>query len=286
MARLPDRVAVGDAPKASTINSIIECLQAIWPQPSGYVFPQVREGGTTFDLRFPNPPPQKTQPTTNPNFFIYAASDETGPQIGVTEGFIQLLSAGHVIHVAAADPDTVTDGDSVWIEQTDGLDWEINWDEDWPTDKFYIPLGDITVDGTTVTINYYWTGGDIIAPEMFPVEVSQDGGSEGDDSSTCDFTYTATTLDGVTLDTEMDNDSARIPNIKYTEGTKGFCYFKADGSFGLVVVDETPVTKQQKVITSITFDGTTLKDTYQTLTVFDTDTDDTSETIDTPVACS
>ena len=63
MARIPDRVAVGDLPKSSTINSIIECLQAIWPQPSGYVFPQVREGGTTFDLRLPNPPPPKTQPT-------------------------------------------------------------------------------------------------------------------------------------------------------------------------------------------------------------------------------
>ena len=121
----------------------------------------------------------------------------------------------------------------------------------------------------------------MLVPEVFPVTVEQDGGEAGSDSSTCDFTYTATTLGGVTVDSELDNDSARMENVVYNEGTVGLCYLNGDGTFGLIVTDETPVTKQQKVITSITLDGTTLKDTYQTLTVFDTDTDDTEEIIPT-----
>lgn len=90
-------------------------------------------------------------------------------------------------------------------------------------------------DQTTIAIEA------IPDPVTFKVVVSTDGGAAGSDSTTCDFTYTATAYgSGDELGTELvPTFNVRLPLVEYTAGTVGTgCYI--GGSFELLQVNEQP----------------------------------------------
>lgn len=75
---------------------------------------------------------------------------------------------------------------------------------------------------------------------LFPVTVSQTGGSAGTDAAKCSFTYTATDLDGNQLGTVMSPTWARPALGAMVAATKGVGYYDAAGAFVLYQVDEVP----------------------------------------------
>lgn len=75
---------------------------------------------------------------------------------------------------------------------------------------------------------------------LFPVTLSQTGGSAGSDTTQCTFTYTATSLDGVQLGTSLSPDKPRASLGAYVAATKGVGYFASDGTFTLAEAYEAP----------------------------------------------
>ena len=212
-------------------------------------------------------------PFSTKTFYVYPVS---ATQVNVSYGTIIHPYNGVQVTVAAKTI-TISGTTWIWVERTGNNDWAINSGYAFPSDKICIPLAEVWLSSGFPNVYYLHDGGDLLVPETFPVSVS------GLDGATP--TYTAETLNGISI-TIGRISNYRDPHLIYKAGSRGLANIETDGSFSLFVVDEAPKTKTQKVITSITFDGTTLKDTYQTLTVFDTSTTDTSETIDTPVACT
>lgn len=212
-------------------------------------------------------------PFSTKTFYVYPVSTT---KVNVSYGTIIHPYNGVQVTVAAQTI-TISGTTWIWVERTGNNSWQINSGAAFPTDKIYIPLAEAWIASGFPNIYYLHDGGDLIVPETFIVNVT------GSDGATP--TYTATTLAGIPI-TVSEIENYRDANLIYKAGSRGLANIEADGSFNLFVVDEAAKTKTQKVITSVTFDGTTLKDTYQKLTVFDTNTQDTSETIDTPVVCT
>lgn len=75
---------------------------------------------------------------------------------------------------------------------------------------------------------------------LFPVTVSQTGGSAGDATTACSFTYTATDLDANELGTGMSPTWARPAAGAMVAATHGLGYYDSTGAFVLYQVDEQP----------------------------------------------
>ena len=227
----------GEIITAAWCNAVVRQLRAICPQPSNDISVSTQPGGTTFNLRRIS----RGNAAERESLFAYPAGDD----VKVTAGNIQHVFNGVVVTVAEATL-TPDDGDKVWIERTDANTWESNSGADYPTDALYIPLVDnvsVGSDGASIdAADYCWFGGDIVLPEIFPVTDSNDGGDAGSCDSDCSFTYTATTLGDIEVDTGMEPDNGRMSGVTYSAGSNGIAYIKADGSFGLIVSDETPQT--------------------------------------------
>jgi len=73
----------------------------------------------------------------------------------------------------------------------------------------------------------------------FAVTVSNDGGSAGDKTTQCDFTYTVTTKNGVQLATAAAPENQRPAAGKLVAATLGMGYYDAAGAFVLSWVNET-----------------------------------------------
>lgn len=139
---------------------------------------------------------------------------------------------------------TVADADYVWLERTGANTWGFNNGPTLPADKINVLLATCAVsEAGAVTLDFDggWHGGDMIIPEIFPVELATDGGAAGDAVSTCNLTY-AVTSGGVTIDSGMSPVTGRMPNVEYTVATVGICRIKPDGNFELLIaLDEIPV---------------------------------------------
>ena len=243
----------GEIITAAHLNAIVRQLRAICPQPSNDISVSNQPGGTTFYLRRIG----RSQASSNmESRFAYPSGDN----VKVSAGNIQHVYNGVVVTVAEADL-SPEDGDKIWIERTGDNAWSANSGADYPTDALYIPLVDsVSVDSSGAKIDdadRCWFGGDVALPEVLPCTVEQDGGDAGDCTTDCSFTYTATTLGDVQLDTGMDPDNGRMSGVTYTAGTTGVAYIKADGSFGLVVTDEVPTTTTKCLAVVDSVDSTT-----------------------------
>jgi hypothetical protein len=104
-------------------------------------------------------------------------------------------------------------------------------------------------DGTTVTFRLKNRRGlnddrkgDQADIALFPVDVAQVGGSAGDGTNACSFTYDVTSLDGRTLASGVSPVWARPAIGKMTAATHGDGYYDSDGEFVLYRVDEVPAT--------------------------------------------
>lgn len=80
----------------------------------------------------------------------------------------------------------------------------------------------------------------------FAVEVSHTGGSAGDKTTKCSYTYTAKTIQdltelGTSLSPEFD---IRTANGKYVQADRGTGYFDGNGTFVLWQVNEVPAIKE------------------------------------------
>jgi len=238
-------VSSGQPITAKDWNALRDCIAALWPRPSGDILPNMGSGGgTSYSLARRVPPVAVISPPVpapNPPLYIYDASNDAGAKIGVTGGVLQHVYIGVLVAVAAYDPATVNDGDKVWVERTGPNDWLINKGADWPTDKLYLPLGDISVDDTgdvsvVDAITYNWDGGDLIVPEVFPVTVT------GDSSDPPVYTVkTLAAAGGIDITADA---AAGVPtnyrdaDLSYIAGTTGFAKILADGSFAFFVEDE------------------------------------------------
>ena len=193
---------------------------------------------------------QATPQTYEPSLWLKVTKDESGSdELTLTAGNIQFFG-GKVMQVAKSSV-APSDGDVVYLLYNEDWTWTLVSDADFPTDSFYIALAG-SVDATedddgnlTVSIDdasrLYW-GGDIILDGLVPVTLSKDGGSAGDTTTTCDFTYTVTTLGATEVGTGVAPVAARMANVTYSAGTCGFYFVQGGGGFGLFVIDEVPQT--------------------------------------------
>lgn len=176
------------------------------------------------------------------------------------------VKGGSLLHVyndvalAIADSAalTVADGDYVWLERTGNNVWAFANGAEFPTDKISILLATCTVDAGGVTLDFDggWSGGDMIIPEIFPVDLASDGGDAGDIDATCDWTYAVNTPGGIEIGTSMTPSAPRMTNVEYTEGTKGICRIKADGAFELLLaLDEVPVPVEALIMVAVSKEG-------------------------------
>ena len=93
--------------------------------------------------------------------------------------------------------------------------------------------------------------------DMFPVDLTQTGGSAGSPTTTCSFTYTVKERESsVTIGTSLAVVGKRIPNCAMTAGVLGLARYKNDGTLELLWADEVPVTKTATVH-QIRYDTTT-----------------------------
>lgn len=79
------------------------------------------------------------------------------------------------------------------------------------------------------------------APGAFPVRLSQTGGSAGDSSTQCSFSYTVkdiTNTDTLGTGVSMTGNGQRIVNATMTAGTYGVAYYSNAGSIVLIWADE------------------------------------------------
>ena len=250
-APVPNEQRQGDPMRADWASGVVQNLRQLRGIPDGGGFQS--SGGLAKLTRRSE---QMSLAGRLESLWAYASGDS----VKVTSGNIQHVYNGVVVTVADAEL-TPEDSNKIWIERTDANAWSASSGANYPTDSLYIPLVDkVTIDSSGASIDdadRCWFGGDIVLPEILPVTVAQDGGSEGNTTTTCDFTYTATTLGNVQIDTTMDNKSARIPNVGYTAGTVGFVVILADGTFELYVADETPKTSQYCLAVVTAVDSTT-----------------------------
>ncbi len=228
---------------------------------------------------------------------MYDASDSDGPKVGCTGGILQFIGLESFPSIGPLDPIDVADGDVVFIQCEADNVWQIQTDTDYPTDMLFVSLVNNIpvsagvggspdfVDWAEDGSDFDWSGGDIVMPEMYRVTVTGDDGYVG----TPPGYREATTEGGIDLFTTytVSNNSVSGHDdlLAYKAGTLGLALLNSSGGFDLLVFDELPKTKTQKTITSITWDGTTLSDTYQYLVVFDTDTNDTSLDVFTGSPC-
>jgi len=295
--RLPDTPISGETIDLEFFHATNDHARAVTPQSGRGTLMSGDTNGAPVSLPFQIFPAQPP-PAQLASFRVYNASDSTGAKIGCTGGKLQFISLGIVVAVDALDPTEVADGDMVWIEFTgqgdDLSDWTITTGSEYPTDVFYIPLVNDVPVSTDDNDNEYvdwsgdgsefdWTGGDIPVQETFYVTV------EGDDSADVgeapDYT-SVTTLNGIDLvDAIAAFSNPLDSNLQYGAGTEGIAGFKDDGTFWCFVFDEYPLTTTDKLVTNVSFDGTTLTQTKQEYGVFDINTDSEDTPIDTPTDC-
>ncbi len=92
---------------------------------------------------------------------------------------------------------------------------------------------DALPDSDNTAYTFSWS-----PPALFPVNLTQTGGIDGTATLVAGYTYTATTLAGVTLGTNLSPEWPRGMG-SMTPATKGTGYFNASGTFVLHQVSET-----------------------------------------------
>lgn len=102
------------------------------------------------------------------------------------------------------------------------------------TERVGIPIGS---RGRARLLGAQWIFEPISATEAFPVDLAQTGGSAGDASTQCSFTYTVSDLDGNSLATTVDPTSsphafARPALGAMVAATAGLAAWVPDGSGG------------------------------------------------------
>ena len=108
-----------------------------------------------------------------------------------------------------------------------------------PTDAFYVELLPAVLDtGSQLGETAYVFQHPISPYSAFPVTLEQTGGSAGDETTKCDFTYTVKDLQGNELDTsvdpEVDGYHVRPSVGTLTAATHGLAYYS-----GLPLASET-----------------------------------------------
>lgn len=77
----------------------------------------------------------------------------------------------------------------------------------------------------------------------FSVRITVDGGSAGDDETTCSWTYTVKTLRGKTIGEDMSPLAHRVPEVTYVEtpeDSRGIAFYDTDGTLQLLWANEQP----------------------------------------------
>ena len=93
----------------------------------------------------------------------------------------------------------------------------------------------------TVTIDQIMNSDLLLSAPVFPVTVSQTGGTAGTSSAYCSFTYSVLDLTGITIGTAIAplSSAARIIKCACTAGTHGTAHYNTAGALILDSVDET-----------------------------------------------
>jgi hypothetical protein len=112
------------------------------------------------------------------------------------------------------------------------------------------PAGPIAVGQWVRSLGRELVAGDWIhvfsqSTGLFPVKVTKDGGSAGGASTTCSYTYTVASMDGVTIATAQTPDRPRFVNVEYelpADASRGVGYYDGDTFKLLEVIEERPKT--------------------------------------------
>jgi hypothetical protein len=243
----PREIKKGDPLRGTYFRDLSRFVESLEPGlPSGAAVTHLG-GGVIFE-QFRRP---RIGSKYTPPFWVYDASTTAAaipPDAPVTT-FKVKVTAGNVAYpfttfkivpVAASSALTVVDGDFVWLEMTAAKTWGFNVGASLPLDRLRITLAAVAITDDVMTISRKWDGGDIVLQPRFPVALEKTGGSAGDGSTRCSFTYTVKSLAGDTILTEASplNSGARTVKCKCTAGTKGDVFFGADGALNLWSCDE------------------------------------------------
>lgn len=146
----------------------------------------------------------------------------------------------HKNSAADYNPVPFSDDTENWVTSVT----EINGREDVPIDSNVVAqhtFASEDADLNSVTGNWYWVFEYISSKNgLFAVNVSQVGGSAGNASAACSFTYNVTDLDSVLLASGVSPTWNRTSAGKMVAATHGTGYYDSAGDFVLYQVDEVP----------------------------------------------
>lgn len=218
------------------------------------------------------------------SFYTYPFS---ATEIKVTGGRIIYPTNELIVTVATSSALTVANGDKVWLERTGATTWVAAVGSAYPTatGKIHLPLATVAISGSVITLTYQWEGGDRDLEEVFPVALSSSTGAAGSITTDCAFTYTVKTLGASAIDlfgSTTAPANVRTAKCEYAPGTKGLAWFKADGTFAYLAIDEVVIGDVVDIVSSVMWDGTNLVQNTKKYTVLETDVTETPTTIDTP----
>lgn len=242
---------------ADDLNAVVRQLRAFTPQSSATVKADVQTGGTTWEAVG-----SRSVEGDLPDFWVYLTD---ALKVTVTGG--QLVSGSKYLEVSESAELTVTDGDKLYLQFNGDGAWEAAKGSDYPTNKLYWPLAEITTETadeveTISEIFRVWSGGDIALPPLFATDVTPDGGdSWGDPETTCDKTYTVKIGD-CSIMTTATPTQGRFENTEYNEVTAGtgIVRFDALGNLELLcVVEEQPTTDIVQLQSQYQIDSNTNK---------------------------
>ena len=190
--------------------------------------------------------PAQSRNTAVPPFWVYDASTTSGGvttyKVKVTGGYMLYPFTDLIVDVADSAAITVTSADYIWLQRDGNSTWSFGHGATAPADKMTINLANIIIAGSpsVMTIDRTWDGGDINLPITYPVTLTKTGGTAGDGSNYCSFTYSVLLMDGTTIMTAASPQNSRARGMRCyaVAGMKGSAYFDNTGSFVLWDCDE------------------------------------------------
>lgn len=245
---VPADIRRNDPILAEFLNGILAACRSNRVSVSPPLLCSTDTSGTTINLGRLR---EASQPEQDyPSFYVYQTGDDT---VKVTGGNMVYLGCDHVTWVPDSGNISVSDGDYVWIERSGGFSWGFDSGATYPPDKLNYGLAQITmVDGVITDINYQngWAGGDIVVPESFAVDLTNDAGEAGGAGVLCSFTYSCATKGGITL-AELAGSTPKISMARVvainptTAATEGTARFDNTGALYLWDCDEVQTVEYQ-----------------------------------------
>ena len=276
---VPNEIKRGDPILADFLNGLVRATRANRIMPGVGILTAQNSGGTTVSAMFSG-----SSSSEYPPFFTYVSS---ATEVIVNAGQVIFPTNEIIVVVATSSALTVANNDKVWLERTGALTWVAAVGAAYPTasGKIHIPLATVVIASSVITLTYQWNGGDIVLPEVFPVVLSAPAGAVGSISADSARTYTVKTLGTSAIDLFGASTlpaNVRTAKCEYVDGTKGLAWFKADGTFDYIAINEVVKGDVVDIVSSVTWNGTILVQNTRKYTVLESNTTDVPTTIDTP----